>query len=186
VLQLLLQVLEEGQLSDGRGRRIDFSAAVVILTSNLGAPAFAAGGQPMGFAPPPREDVTPSDPQLSAALEQARAAFPPELWGRLDEKLVFAPLARGEVAQIAGLLLAESSRRLWEERRISFQVGPGLVEQLIAAGGFQVALGARPMRQVIQRLVESPLADEILAGRVKPGDTLLACAGGSGVEFRRG
>ena len=144
----------------------------------------------MGFAQPvdlARAQVRgPADPaQASRALEQARTAFPPELWGRLDEKLVFAPLARGEVAQIAQLLLADSSRRLWEERRIAFRTGPGLVDHLIASGGYQLALGARPMRQTIQRLVESPLADEILAGRVNSGETLLACAGGCGVEFRR-
>ena len=193
VLQLLLQVLEEGQLTDGRGRRIDFSAAVVILTSNLGAGAFAEGGQrPMGFTQPvdPSSEKTlppepAAHPQAQRALDQARAAFPPELWGRLDEKLVFAPLGREEVARIAQLLLAASSRRLWDERQIAFQTGPGLVDHLINAGGYQVALGARPMRQVIQRLVESPLADEILAGRVRSGETLLACAGTSGVEFRR-
>src|SRR6267143_3301187 len=81
--------------------------------------------------------------------------------------------------------LADSSRRLWHERRIAFRSGPGLVEHLIASGGYQAALGARPMRQVIQRVVESPLADEILAGRVKSGETLLARAGPSGVEFVR-
>src|SRR5207237_1032845 len=123
--------------------------------------------------------------QASRALEQARTAFPPELWGRLDERLVFAPLQREEVARIAQLLLADSSRRLWEERRIAFRAGPGLIDQLIAAGGYQVALGARPMRQIIQRLVEAPLADEILAGRVQSGETLLACAAASSVEFRR-
>jgi ATP-dependent Clp protease ATP-binding subunit ClpC len=118
-------------------------------------------------------------------LEQARAAFPPELWARFDEKLIFAPLGRDEVARVAQLLLADSSRRLWEERQIAFRTGPGLVEHLIAEGGWQVALGARPMRQTIQRLVESPLADAILSGRVRAGERLLACAGPSGVEFRK-
>src|SRR5207253_9432050 len=99
--------------------------------------------------------------------------------------LVFAPLQRHEVARIARLLLAESSRRLLAERQISFRAGPGLVEHLIASGGFAAQLGARPMRQTIQRLVESPLADAILAGRVRPGERLLACAGPAGVEFRR-
>ncbi len=89
------------------------------------------------------------------------------------------------MARIAQLLLADSSRRLWDERRIAFRTGPGLVEHLIARGGYQAALGARPMRQIIQRLVESPLADQILAGRVQAGDKLLACAGDAGVEFRR-
>ena len=194
VLQLLLQVLDEGQLTDGRGRRIDFTAAVLVLTSNLGAAAFDTGGpRAMGFGraePDPSLDKTlppgpAENPMSRKALEQARAGFAPELWARLDERLVFAPLAREEVARIAQLLLEDSSRRLWDERRIAFRTGPGLVEHLIAQGGWQTALGARPMRQVIQRLVESPLADEILSGRVQAGEKLLATAGPSGVEFRR-
>ncbi len=193
VLQLLLQVLDEGALTDGRGRRIDFSGTILVLTSNLGAAAFGGGEvRAVGFVnddpalartmPP-----TPAEhPQAARALAQARAGFAPELWARLDERLVFAPLAREEVARIAQLLLADSSRRLWDERRIAFRTGPGLVEHLIDAGGFQPLLGARPMRQTIQRLVESPLADEILAGRVRAGEKLLACAAPQGgIEFRR-
>jgi ATP-dependent Clp protease ATP-binding subunit ClpC len=185
VLQLLLQVLEEGQLTDGRGRRIDFSGTIVVLTSNVGASAFESGGRAVGFGAPDRQ---PSDsgahPGTARALEQARTAFPPELWGRLDERLVFAPLGRDEIARIATLLLSDSSRRLWQERQIAFRTGPGLVDHLIAHGGWEVSLGARPMRQTIQRLVESPLADEILAGRIRKGAQLVACAGPSGVEFR--
>ena len=191
VLQLLLQVLDEGQLTDGRGRRIDFSGAVVVLTSNAGAQAFQGGARAMGFAresDPSLDKTLPpgpaENPLNGKALEQARASFPPELWSRLDERLVFSPLQRDEVARIALLLLADSSRRLWDERRIAFRIGPGLVDHLIAAGGWQPALGARPMRQTIQRLVESPLADEILGGRVRTGEKLLACAGAHGVEFR--
>ena len=205
VLQLLLQVFDEGQLTDGRGRRVDLTAAVIVLTTNAGAAAFGGnGGRPAGFladrepAPssgPSLSDVaqtlppTPAQhPQAQRALELAKASFAPELWSRLDERLVFAPLSRDEVARVARLLLLESSRRLWEERRISFRTGPGLVEALVAAGGYQSSLGARPMRQTIERLVESPLADEILAGRVRSGERLLACAGPGGssaVEFKR-
>ena len=177
VLQLLLQVLDEGQLTDGRGRRIDFTATVIVLTGNLGAQALEKSA--MGFGA--SEKAAP----VERVLEQARGAFPPELWARLDERLVFAPLAREEVARIASMLLESSSKRLWEERRIAFSAGPGLVDHLIAQGGWQLALGARPMRQVIQRLVESPLADEILSGRVQAGEKLLASAGPSGVEFRK-
>ena len=119
------------------------------------------------------------------ALEKARALFPEELWARLDEKLLFAPLQEGEVARVAHLLLADSARRLREERGIEFRTGPGLVEHLVSAGGFQMSLGARPMRQTIERLVESPLADAILAGRVRAGERLVACAGPAGVEFRK-
>jgi ATP-dependent Clp protease ATP-binding subunit ClpC len=200
VLQLLLQILDEGMLSDGRGRRVDFSAAVVIVASNSGAAAFAGGGaRAVGFgagqaaaaaAPVDPDAATqppgPAEhPQARRALEQARAAFPAELWARFDERLVFAPLSREEVGRVAALLLADSSSRLWRERRIAFRTGPGLVEHLIAAGGYEASLGARPMRQTIERLVESPLADQILAGRVRPGERLLALAEGQGVEFRR-
>jgi ATP-dependent Clp protease ATP-binding subunit ClpC len=189
VLQLLLQVLEEGQLTDGRGRRIDFSGTVVVLTSNVGATAFDPAGRTVGFGAAERAVDTRAEraehPGAAQALERARAAFPPELWGRLDERLVFAPLGRDDVARIATLLLADSSKRLWEERQIAFRGGPGLIDLLIARGGWEASLGARPMRQTIQRLVESPLADEILAGRVRQGDRLVACAGASGVEFRR-
>jgi ATP-dependent Clp protease ATP-binding subunit ClpC len=192
VLQLLLQVLDEGQLTDGRGRRIDFTSAVLTLTSNSGAGAFSDTSRSMGFAAaadPSQQKTEPpgpaEHPHARKALEQARTSFPPELWARLDERLVFAPLQRDEVARIAELLLDHSSRRLWDERRIAFRAGPGLVDHLIAAGGWQAALGARPMRQIIQRLVESPLADEILKGSVQPGERLLACAGAASVEFRR-
>jgi ATP-dependent Clp protease ATP-binding subunit ClpC len=200
VLQLLLAVLDEGQLTDGRGRRVDFTSAVVVLTSNAGAAAFgptapralgfgkgethASSGQPDPGAPTlPPQPV--EHPQAQRALELARGSFPPELWSRFDERLVFAPLSRDEVGRIAQLLLADSSRRLWQERRIAFRVGPGLVEHLIDAGGYEASLGARPMRQTIERLVESPLADQILSGRVRPGERLLAIAAGPGVEFRR-
>jgi ATP-dependent Clp protease ATP-binding subunit ClpC len=190
VLQLLLQVLEEGQLTDGRGRGIDFSGTVVVLTSNVGATAFESAARTVGFGATERPgEAARQDgaehPGAARALEQARAAFPPELWGRLDERLVFAPLGRDDIARIATLLLTESSKRLWQERQIAFRSGPGLLDLLIAQGGWQASLGARPMRQTIQRLVESPLADEILAGHVRQGDRLVACAGASGVEFRR-
>jgi ATP-dependent Clp protease ATP-binding subunit ClpC len=184
VLQLLLQVLDEGQLTDGRGRRIDFSAAVVVLTTNLGSAAFESAGRALGFAADAAFE-TAQKAHGRGALDLARGAFPPELWGRLDERLVFAPLDRDQVTRIAHLLLADSSRRLWDERRIAFRSGPGLVDHLIESGGFEASLGARPMRQVIQRLVESPLADEILAGRVQSGERLLACAEAGAVEFRR-
>jgi len=182
VLQLLLQVLDEGQLTDGRGRRVDFTSTVVVLTTNAGAEAFSDGARAVGFA---GKGPGEGESRAAKALEKARGRFPEELWARLDEKLVFAPLEQGEVARVAQLLLADSARRLREERGIEFRTGPGLVEHLLSAGGFQLSLGARPMRQTIERLVESPLADAILAGRVRNGDRLIACAGPAGVEFRK-
>jgi len=182
VLQLLFQIFEEGQLTDGRGRRVDFTSTVLVLTTNAGAETFAESARSVGFASGAAAD---GESRARKALEKARALFPEELWARLDEKLLFAPLQEGEVARVAHLLLADSARRLREERGIEFRTGPGLVEHLVSAGGFQMSLGARPMRQTIERLVESPLADAILAGRVRAGERLVACAGPAGVEFRK-
>ncbi|HEY6003896.1 MAG TPA: ATP-dependent Clp protease ATP-binding subunit, partial [Anaeromyxobacter sp.] len=160
VQMLLLQVLEEGRLTDGRGRQVDFSNAVVILTSNLGSgEATRASSGRVGFgadaSAPPREE---------RALEAARGAIPPELWNRLDERIFFAALSREDVARVARLLLAESSRRLFAERKISFAASDEAVAFLLEHGGWDPALGARPMRGAVQRLVEAPLAERILAG----------------------
>jgi len=165
---LLLQVLEDGRLTDGRGRQVDFSNAVVILTSNLGAAeATRASSGRMGFgaaeAAPPRED---------RAVDAARGAVPPELWNRIDERVFFAPLSREDVARIARLLLAESSRRLEAERKISFEASDAAVAFLLEHGGYDASLGARPMRGAVQRHVEAPLAERILAGQFVPGDAI--------------
>jgi len=167
VLMLLLQVLEEGRLTDGRGRQVDFAGSVVILTSNLGSDAAGRGSLGLGFG---AADRTP--PPADRALEAARTALPPELWNRIDERMVLAPLSRTDLARVARLLLGESSRRLEEERRIRFTASDAAVEELLREGMADPALGARPLRGAIERLVEAPLAERILAGEVKPGATV--------------
>ncbi len=181
VQMLLLQILEEGRLTDGRGRQVDFSGAVVVLTSNLGgAEATRPTSRAMGFGasaggPPVEERV----------LAAARAALAPELWNRLDERVVFSPLDRGEVARVAALLLAESSARLESERRIRFRAGDDVVAFLLDRGGWEPSLGARPMRGALQRLVEGPLAEKILAGEFGPGDEVAVTARGESLRFAR-
>ncbi|MBI5069845.1 MAG: ATP-dependent Clp protease ATP-binding subunit [Deltaproteobacteria bacterium] len=180
VWMLLLQVLEEGRLTDGRGRQIDFSSAVVILTSNLGgAEATRASSGVMGFG---AEEKAGSREEQS--LSAARRALPPELWNRLDERLFFPALSRAEVARVAALLLAESSERLFGERKISFSAGDDVVALLVDEG-FDPSLGARPMRGAIQRLVEAPLAERILAGEFDAGDRVAVTAGGGTLRFAR-
>jgi ATP-dependent Clp protease ATP-binding subunit ClpC len=181
VQMLLLQVLEEGRLTDGRGRQVDFSNAVVILTSNLGAEeATRKSSGSMGFGASEREA-----PRGDRALQAARQAVPPELWNRLDERLSFPALTRDDVARIAGKLLVQSSERLAAERRIRFDAAPGVVELLIDSGGWDPALGARPMRGAIQRLVEGPLAEKILAGEFGAGDAVLVGALEGELSFER-
>ncbi|MBL8912618.1 MAG: ATP-dependent Clp protease ATP-binding subunit [Archangium sp.] len=166
VLLLLLQVLEEGRLTDGKGRHIDFSNTIVILTTNLGAEAFSSKGRSMGFGS--SSEASGSGEQ--AASDSARKALPPELWNRIDERCAFKPLKEIEVAKIAGLLLEESSKRLKTEKGIAYQATDEVISHLLKSGGFDPSLGARPMRQTVQRLVEGPLAEKILAGDFAEGD----------------
>jgi ATP-dependent Clp protease ATP-binding subunit ClpC len=181
VQMLLLQVLEEGRLTDGRGRQVDFSNAVVVLTSNLGAAeATRTTSGAMGFGAQER-----AAPRADRVLDAARGAVPPELWNRLDERIVFAPLAREDVARVAALLLADSSRRLEAERRIRFTASEAAVSHLLDHGGWDPALGARPMRGAVQRLVEAPLAERILSGEYGAGDEVAVDVEGGAVAFRR-
>jgi ATP-dependent Clp protease ATP-binding subunit ClpC len=163
---LLLQVLEEGRLTDGKGRHIDFSNTVIVMTTNLGAEAFSRAGRPLGFG----ADAGGGQSDTDAASAAARKALPPELWNRIDERLPFRPLREAEVARIATLLLNESSKRLATERSIEYVAGEDVVSHLLKSGGFDPQLGARPMRQVVQRLVEAPLAERILTGEFVAGD----------------
>jgi ATP-dependent Clp protease ATP-binding subunit ClpC len=167
VLLLLLQVLDEGRLTDGRGRHIDFSNTVVVLTSNLGAAAFGKAASPVGFG-----SQAASGAAGDRALDQAKQSLPPELWNRIDERLIFQPLAREEIARIATLLLAESSKRLFTEKGIQYAADAEVIAHLIEHGGFDQSLGARPMRQTVQRLIEAPLAEEILSGQFGRGDSI--------------
>ncbi len=133
VQMLLLQVLEEGRLTDGRGRQIDFSNAVVVLTTNLGAGEATRASQPtMGFGAAEK-----AAPRESRVLEAARGAMPPELWNRLDERLVFPSLTRDQVARVAALLLAESAARLHGERRIRYLAAPEVAGFLLDHGGYR-------------------------------------------------
>ncbi len=180
VLLLLLQVLEEGRLTDGKGRHIDFSNTVIILTTNLGAEAFSAKGRAMGFGADAK-----GEPGEAAASSLARKALPPELWNRIDERCAFRPLKELEVAKIAGLILTESSKRLHTEKGIEYVATDDVVAHLLRAGGFDPSLGARPMRQTVQRLVEGPLAERILAGDFEEGDRVRVEVAAGQLQFVR-
>ncbi|MFO0586738.1 MAG: ATP-dependent Clp protease ATP-binding subunit [Polyangiaceae bacterium] len=171
VLLTFLQVLDEGRLTDGRGRRVDFTNTVIVLTSNLGAAeaGAAAKERTVGFGRP----SSPTKERLAdVVIGAARGALAPELYNRIDEVLCFAPLTRAEVAEVARRMLAELGRSLGA-RGIRLDVEPRAVEALLDAGGFDASLGARPMRRTIGRLVEAPLAEMILRGDLAEGSVAL-------------
>ncbi len=128
VTMLLLQVLDEGRLSDSRGRHIDFSNAVVILSTNLGADAFSSGSTPMGFG---REAAASAGASAERALNLSRKSLAPDLWNLIVDKVVFPPLERAQVERIAELLLRASSDRLEQDRRIAFRAALCVVTRLI-------------------------------------------------------
>ena len=165
VHRLFLQVLEDARLTDGRGQTVDFRNAVVVLTSNLGSELYAER-RAVGFG------RAADAPEASAVLGAARRALPPELWNRIDETLVFEPLGADEIRGIARLLLDASFAAAAAGRDVTVAADDELVDHLLAAGGYEPALGARPMRRAIQRLVEAPLARALLRPELPRGARL--------------
>jgi ATP-dependent Clp protease ATP-binding subunit ClpC len=166
VLESFLAVFDEGRLTDGRGRTIDFTNTVIILTSNLGGEEVSAGGRTIGFGKAGSADESVE----RALMDAARAALPPELYNRIDEVIAFAPLKRSEVAEIARRILGTLAKTLEAARGILLDVDDDAVERLLAAGGYDPELGARPMKRTVARLVEAPIADMILRGELTQGD----------------
>jgi ATP-dependent Clp protease ATP-binding subunit ClpC len=171
VLEAFLQVFDEGRLTDGRGRTIDFTNVVLILTSNLGSevsPRMASKGK-IGFAAREQADAMRTAYE-EAVIASARAALPPELYNRLDEVLTFAPLTRIDVAEVARRMIAGLAAELMIARGVKLDASESAIEALLDAGGFDPELGARPMRRAIGRHVEAPIAEMILRGELSRGD----------------
>ena len=165
---LLLQVLEEGVLTDSHGRRTDFKNTIVVMTSNVGAQAMVGGSRQLGFSG--REDSADSRYDLlrEKVLEQAKKAFRPELINRMDAVVVFRPLEREQIRRIAANLVEKVASRL-AERQIGLEVEPEALDAL-AEEGFDPAYGARPLRRCVRRTVEDKLAEMLLDGTLEPGD----------------
>ena len=172
VLLAFLQVFDEGRLTDGRGRTVDFTNAVIVLTSNLGASEMraVASERRVGFAAAPTSvDVGRLE---DAALTAAKRALPPELYNRLDEVLFFAPLARDEVRAITMKLLERLVLTL-AARNVTLEYDDAVLDALLDQGGYEPELGARPMRRAVARLLEAPLADLLLSGELADGGAAL-------------
>ena len=180
IWNVLLQILDDGRLTDGKGRTVDFTNTLVVMTSNLGAGAFATQDRRIGFAGATSSDT---DAMSERALRQAKGQFPAELWNRIETRLVFHPLSRPEVHKIAHLLIEERADLLYREREIRFTVTDSVIEFLIENGGYDQQLGARPMRQAIAREIESPLAQNILKGDISAGGTVHIDRDEKGLRF---
>jgi ATP-dependent Clp protease ATP-binding subunit ClpB len=162
VFNVLLQVLDDGRLTDGQGRTVDFKNTVIVMTSNVGSQFIT------GFAG--KRDEESYEQMKKQVTDTLRQVFRPEFLNRIDEIIVFHALTEDDLAHIVELLLGDLTRRL-TEHDLTLEVTPA-ARQLVAAEGFDPAYGARPLKRSIQRLVENPLARALLEGKFKPGTTI--------------
>jgi ATP-dependent Clp protease ATP-binding subunit ClpB len=168
VFNVLLQVLDDGRLTDGQGRTVDFRNTLIVLTSNLGSEALASlpEGADVGEA---RE----------AVMEAVRAAFRPEFLNRLDEILLFRRLSRADMTGIVDIQLKHLAKLL-ADRKIALDIDQS-AKVWLAETGYDPVYGARPLKRVIQRELQNPLAEQILQGRIADGQTVRISAGEGGL-----
>jgi len=170
VFNILLQVLDDGRLTDGQGRTVDFKNTIIVLTSNLGSDVLAA-----------QADGEPAALVQGQVMNAVRAHFRPEFLNRLDEIVLFRRLQRSDMATIVQIQLG-NLRKLLDDRKIGLELDRGALEWL-AAEGYDSTYGARPLKRVIQRSLQNPLAGLILEGGVKEGDTVHVSAGPQGLTI---
>ncbi len=169
VFNVLLQLLDDGRLTDGHGRTVDFRNTVVIMTSNLGSHIFREYEKP--------EKVRP------LLLQELRNTLRPEFLNRIDEIVIFNPLGREEITRIVEIQAGQLRRRL-ADKRITLELLPP-AKSLLAREGYDPTYGARPLKRAIQRLIQDPLALRLLEGEFAEGDTVVVDADGDAVSFRK-
>ena len=169
VFNVLLQLLDDGRLTDGQGRTVDFRNTVVIMTSNLGSHLFREGEKP--------ERVRP------LVLETLRQTLRPEFLNRIDETVIFRALGRDEIGAIVKIQTGHLVKRL-AQKRITLELLPA-AEDLLGREGYDPAYGARPLKRAIQRLIQDPLALSLLNGDFSEGDTVVVDAKRGQIGFRK-
>ena len=174
VFNILLQVLEDGRLTDSQGRTVDFRNTVIIMTSNVGSRHFRQDGAPLGFSTESPSSLASNNAAKNRVMEETKKTFRPEFINRIDEVIVFSSLSNVELKQIIDIMLSEVSKRL-KESQISLEVTDSAKSEILAKG-LEPAYGARPLRRAIQRMVEDVVTDLVLRRDVKAGDTVLVDA----------
>ncbi|MGD1899941.1 MAG: ATP-dependent Clp protease ATP-binding subunit [Phormidesmis sp.] len=178
VFNMLLQILEDGRLTDAKGRTVDFKNTLLILTSNIGSKVIEKGGGGLGFELEADQAESQYNRIRSLVNEELKQYFRPEFLNRLDEIIVFRQLTKDEVKEISVILLKEVFSRLGEQG-ITLEVTDKFKDRLVEEG-YNPSYGARPLRRAIMRLLEDSLAEEILSGRIKDGDTAIVDVGDEG------
>jgi ATP-dependent Clp protease ATP-binding subunit ClpC len=186
IFNVLLQILDDGRLTDAQGRTVDFKNCVIIMTSNVGAPQLDKNVG-IGFRGAGADESVDRERAYQRmrdqVMEELRRTFRPEFLNRLDEVIVFRPLTTGQIKEIVGILI-ERVRRELRGQNMDLDVTEG-AKEVLAREGFDPTFGARPLRRAIQRLVEDPLSDGLLRGQFHSGDTVLVTAVDNTITFER-
>ena len=169
VFNIMLQILDDGRLTDSKGRQINFKNTIIIMTSNVGASMITTTSR-LGFSTAEDESKDKYEKLKDTVTEEMKKAFRPEFLNRIDETIVFAHLQKEEIRQIVDLMLKDLFKRL-DERELKVDVTDEVKDHL-ADAGYSEAYGARPLRRLIQRKIEDMLAEEILSGKYVAGDTI--------------
>lgn len=170
VFNVMLQILDDGRLTDSKGRHVNFKNTVIIMTSNVGASMIASQSK-LGFSTAQDEKKDKYEKLKDTVMEEMKKAFRPEFLNRIDDIIVFAHLSQEEIRQIVDLMLKDLFKRL-SERELNVEVMDE-VKDFLAKDGYSEAYGARPLRRLIQKKIEDILAEEILTNKYAPGDTIV-------------
>lgn len=179
VFNILLQILDDGQLTDNYGRKINFKNTIIIMTSNVGAREVKHSGG-MGFNK--SSDSDDYERMSNSIKEELKRAFSPEFLNRIDEQIIFRPLSKLDLVGIVDILVGDLQKRL-DDKKVKLHLDIA-AKEFIVDNGFDPALGARPLRRAIQRLVEDPLAEGLLMGELKEGSTVHVSKGPEALEFK--
>lgn len=178
---ILLQVLDDGRLTDSQGRTVDFRNTVIIMTSNLGAKALHKNSTELGFLAPKKAESNAKDAESidfkeakKSVMDAVKSHFRPEFLNRIDEMIVFHPLTEEDLTKIVTILMSDVTKRLGE-RDLHLEITPEAIKLLVKEGS-DFTMGARPLKRAIQRLIEDPVSDLILKGEAIAGKTIKADA----------
>ena len=183
VFNIMLQILDDGRLTDSKGRHINFKNTIIIMTSNVGA-SMITNTSKLGFTTGEDESKDKYEKLKETVTEEMKKAFRPEFLNRIDETIVFSHLSKEEIRQIVDLMLKDLFKRL-QERELSVEVTDEVKDHL-AENGYSEAYGARPLRRLIQRKIEDELAEEILSGKYANGDTVKIVLKDGKIAFDKG
>ena len=182
VFNMMLQILDDGRLSDSKGKVVDFKNTIIIMTSNVGASLITTTSK-LGFTTGDDASKDKYDKLKDTVNEEMKKTFRPEFLNRIDDIIVFSHLSKPEIRQIAELMMKDLLKRL-DEQHIKVEVSEE-VKDFLAEDGYSEAYGARPLRRLIQSKIEDGLAEEILMGQYKAGDTVLMKLEDKKIKFEK-